>query len=450
MKGRNMKTKHLHKLTRKLPGFVLGLALLPLAALGQANYATPYTFTTFAGNNGLGSADGTNSAARFAGNIGAAVDSAGNVYVTDWENATIRKVAPVGTNWVVTTIAGLAGTPGTADGTNGTARFFNPDGVAVDNAGNLYVSDDGRDTIRKVSPVGTNWVVTTIAGLAGHPGSLNGTGSAARFNNPTDVRLDSTGNIYVADSGNDTIRKVARVGSNWVVTTIAGLAGSSGTNDGTGSAARFNFPCAVAADTNGNLYVTDEGNNTIRMVTPAGVVTTIAGVAGNSGSADGTGSAAQFNSPIGMDVDSAGNLYVADSGNDTIREVTLVGADWVVSTLAGLAGISGSVDGTNSDARFNNSNDVTVDNAGNLYVADSNNNTVRQVKPIGTDWVVSTLAGLATGGPGSADGTGNAAQFYYPYSATLDGAGNLYVADSKNNTIRQVTSAGVVTAPDTQ
>src|ERR1017187_2674685 len=238
MKGKNMKTKHLRKLAGNLPGVVLWLALLPLAALGQSNYATPYTFTTFAGNSGYGSADGTNSAARFAGNIGAVVDSAGNVYVTDFYNATIRKVTPVGTNWVVTTIAGLAGSPGSADGTNSAARFFNPDGVAVDSAGNLYVADDGSDTIRKVTPVGTNWVVTTIAGLASHSGSANGTGSAARFNNPSDVRLDSTGNIYVADTSNHTIRKLALIGTSWVVTTIAGLAGSPGSADGTGSAAR--------------------------------------------------------------------------------------------------------------------------------------------------------------------------------------------------------------------
>jgi sugar lactone lactonase YvrE len=444
MKGKNMKTKYSNKHAGKITGVVLGLALLPLAALGQSNYATPYTFTTFAGNSGYGSADGTNSAARFAGNIGAVVDSAGNVYVTDFYNATIRKVTPVGTNWVVTTIAGLAGSPGSADGTNSAARFFNPDGVAVDSAGNLYVADDGSDTIRKVTPVGTNWVVTTIAGLASHSGSANGTGSAARFNNPSDVRLDSTGNIYVADTSNHTIRKLALIGTSWVVTTIAGLAGSPGSADGTGSAARFNRPEAAAAGTNGNLYVTDYINNTIRMITPAGVVTTIAGLAGNSGNSDGIGSAARFNGPIGLDVNSAGNLYVSDYGNNTIREVTLVGTDWVVSTLAGLAGTSGSVDGTNSDARFNFPNDVTVDNAGNLYVADSYNNTVRQVKPIGTDWVVSTLAGLATGGPGSADGTGSVAQFNFPYSATLDSAGNLYVADTSNDTIRKVTPAGEV------
>lgn len=440
-----MKAKHSLKIAWNLPGIALGLALLPLATLGQANYATPYTFTTFAGNSGYSSADGTNSAARFALDAGIAVDSGGNLYVADYDNDTVRKVAPVGTNWVVTTLAGLAGSPGDADGMGSTARFNNPTAVAVDKAGNVFVSDGDNDTIRKLTLVGTNWVVTTIAGLAGHPGSANGTGSAARFKYPSDVGADTNGNIYVVDNGNNTIRKVAPVGTNWVVTTVAGLAGSSGTNDGTRSAARFNSPGAVAADGAGNLYVTDYGNNTLRMITPAGVVTTIAGLAGSPGSADGTGSAAQFNGPQGVHMDSAGNVYVADSSNDTIREVTLVGTDWVVSTLAGLAGSPGSADGTNSTALFNNPNDVVADNTGNLYVADSFNNTVRQVKPIGTDWVVSTVAGLATGGPGSADGTGSVAQFNFPYSSALDSAGNLYVADLYNDTIRQVTPAGVVT-----
>src|ERR1019366_8983531 len=154
MKGKNMKTKHSHKHAGKLTGVVLALALLPLAALGQANYATPYTFTTFAGNNGYGSADGTNSAARFAGNIGAVGDSAGNVYVTDFYNATIRKAVPVGTNWVVTTIAGLAGHSGSANGTGRAARFNNPSDVRLDNSGNVYVADTSNHTIRKLALIG--------------------------------------------------------------------------------------------------------------------------------------------------------------------------------------------------------------------------------------------------------------------------------------------------------
>ena len=197
------------RLAGNLPGILLWLAVLPLAALGQANYATPYTFTTIAGNTGYGSADGTNSAAQFAFPSSVAVGSNGNIYVADTVNCTIREVTPAG---VVTTLAGLAGCTGTNDGTGSAARFYHPNGVAVDGAGNLYVADTGNHTIREVTPVGTNWAVTTLAGLAGSAGTNDGTGSAARFNEPAGVAVDSAGNVYVADTANDTIRKVTPVG----------------------------------------------------------------------------------------------------------------------------------------------------------------------------------------------------------------------------------------------
>ena len=276
---------------------------LPVAVLGQANYATPYTFTALAGYAHRGTWDGTGSAAQLDYPVGVALDSAGNLYVGDQSSHTIRKVTPAG---VVTTLAGSAGNFGSADGTGSAARFYYPGGVAMDTNGNLYVGDWGNHTIRKMTPVGTNWVATTLAGLAGSSGTNDGTGSAAQFNGPDAVAVDSAGNIYVADSANNTIRKVTPAE---VVTTLAGRAGSSGSADGTNSAARFNYPMGVALDTAGNLYVGDSGNNTIRKVTPVGtnwVVTTLAGSAGNSGSTDGAGTNALFNFPWAVAVDKRG------------------------------------------------------------------------------------------------------------------------------------------------
>jgi sugar lactone lactonase YvrE len=411
------------------------LASLALAATTRAT-AQEYTFTTLAGaDGGPGAVDGTGSAAQFSFPEGVAADSASNVYVADSGNNTIRKVTPDG---VVTTLAGLAGSSGTNDGTGSAAQFNDPCGVAVDSAGNVYVADTGNDTIRKVTPGG---VVTTLAGQPGSSGSADGTGTNAQFNGPFGVAVDSVGNLYVADDDNNTIRKVTPDG---VVTTLAGLAGSSGSADGTGTNAQFNFPDGVAVDSAGNVYVADWGNSTIRKVTPGGVVTTLAGLAGIPGSADGTGSAARFGSanggPRGVAVDSAGNVYVADTQNFTIRKVTSGG---VVTTLAGLAGSWGSADGTGSAAQFADPSGVAVDSAGNVYVADTDNNTIRKVTPGG---VVTTLAGLAGNvGIGSADGTGSAARFWWPEGVAVDSAGNVYMADTHNDTIRKVTPDGVVT-----
>jgi len=369
-------------LTGTLPGVLLGLAVLPLAALGQANYATPYTFTTLAGLAGsAGTNDGTGSAARFNSPSFVAVDTNGNVYVADSGNQAIRKVTPGG---VVTTLAGLAGSLGSVNGTNSAARFNYLGGVGVDSAGNLYVADTANHTIREVTPVGTNWVVTTLAGLAGSPGGADGTNSAARFRYPGTVTVDTNGNLFVADCYNYTIRKMTPVGTNWVVTTLAGLAGSAGSTDGTNSAARFNYPWGLALDSAGNIYLGDANNSTVRKVTPVGtnwVVTTLAGLAGQFGSVDGTSSDARVYCVGGGAVDSAGNVYVVDYTNSTVRKVTSVGTNWVVTTLAGLAGSPGSADGTGSAARFNGPNGVVMDSSGNLYVPDQINNNIREGFP---------------------------------------------------------------------
>jgi len=330
----------------------------------------------------------------------------------------------------VTTLAGTAGSTGSTDGTGSTARFNIPNGVASDSSGNIYVADSSNNIIRKI--VASTGVVTTLAGLAGTSGSTNGTGSAARFNNPYGIACDTSGNIYVSDANNQTIRKI--VASTGVVTTLAGSAGQFGSANGTGSAARFWDPYGIACDTSGNIYVADSSNNTIRkIVASTGVVTTLAGLAGSQGSTDGTGSASRFNNPWGVACDTSGNVYVADTINSTIRKI--VASTGVVTTLASSAGQFGSADGTGSAARFNYTSGITCDTYGNIYVADYGNYTIRKI--VASTAVVTTLAGSA-GSQGSTDGFASAARFNYPNGVAYNASTTaLYIADTYNSTIRK-------------
>lgn len=341
--------------------------------------------TTFAGWPGsAGSANGTGWAARFASPGSVRTDSAGNVYVADSFNNTVRKITPAG---VVTTLAGTPGKAGGADGPAASASFNGTAGVAPDASGNIYVADNGNDTIRMISAAG---VVSTVAGSAGVQGVVDGTGTAARFYDPQNLAYDPTsGNVFVADGQGNVIRKVTPAG---VVTTFAGTPVSggpatAGSSDGTGGAAQFSDPTGIGVDNQGNIYVSDTGNDTIRKITPAGVVTTLAGYPKASGSADGIGSAARFNLPTGLTPDGSGNVFVGDNGNATVRVVTPSGQ---VTTVAGKAGAVENVDGLNAAARFSGPNDVAVDSSGVLYVADgqngdytwdSGNETIRRIVP---------------------------------------------------------------------
>ncbi|MEO6992278.1 MAG: immunoglobulin domain-containing protein [Lacunisphaera sp.] len=350
------------------------IALLLMAFASPRVGAQGFTFATLAGSAGISArVDGTRNAARFVSPIAVGVDPSGNIYVSDGSGNNIRKVTPAG---VVTTWVGSnQGTAGSADG-NGTSALFNsPNGLSFDSAGNGYVADTGNYVIRKITPAG---VVTLLAGSVGNIGSVDGTGSAAVFIEPTGTVVDDSGNVYVADFTE--IRKITPAG---VVTSFVGARYSSGSADGTGAAAQFYACAGIARDSGGNLYVTEWGNNTIRKITPAGVVTTLAGSPGFTGSADGTGSSARFNRPSGIAVDGAGNVFVADTLNQTIRRITPAG---VVTTIGGMAGQSGSADGIGGSARFYGPSGLAINSAGYLYVGDAFNNFLLRVgAPAGAD-----------------------------------------------------------------
>ena len=376
--------------------------------------------TTLAGSGTQGSYDATGTSASFNTPVGIALDASGNVYVSEYANHKIRKITAAK---VVTTLAG-SGTEGEIDGSGAGASFNYPRKVSVDAAGNVYVADTFNYKIRKITPAG---VVTTWAG-SGIAGATDGIGTAASFNNPTSIAVDATGNVYVADYYNNKIRKITAAG---VVTTLAG-SGTQGATDGTGIAASFKYPHSVAVDALGNVYVADRGNQKIRKITAAGVVTTYAG-SGSIGAIDGIGTAASFNYPRKVSVDAAGNVYVADTDNHKIRKITAAG---VVTTLAG-SGSIGAIDGIGTAARFNNPTGVAVDAAGNVFVADSYNHKIRKINAAG---VVTTLAGNGT--QGAADGTGIAASFSNPSGLAVDMSGNVYVADTGNHKIRKITQVG--------
>ncbi len=306
---------------------------------------------------------------------GVATDSAGNVLVADTLNDVVRQLTPSGPAWVLSTVAGSIS--GFADGTNTDAQFDYPAAVAAGPAGTLYVADFFNNAVRKLVRVSSDWVVTTIAGN-GSPGSANGPGDNAQFDHPTGIAVDGAGNVYVADQGNNTLRKLSLTGGSWVVSTMAGMAGSSGTADGTNTAARFASPWGVTVDGGGVLYVSDFASSRIRQVRPVGsdwVVTTIAG--SSPGFNDGTGATARFNYPMGITSDSAGTLYVADFYNALIRRIVPTGTNWITTTIGGDPGVNGYADGSGANARFSMPRGIAAGTQGRLFVADTGNNSIR-------------------------------------------------------------------------
>lgn len=315
----------------------------------------------------------------------------------------------------VTTMAGSA--KGFTDGNGKIALFNGPRGISIDGAGNLYVADQFNNAIRKIS---ASVAVTTLAGT-GSAGLVNGPSATAQFNQPTGVITDVHGNAYVADYGNNVVRKISTTG---LVTTFAGSV--KGFTDGFGSLTKFNNPLGIGIDTSGNIYVADAANNRVRKITSGGSVTTFAG----SGIADlinDTANYAAFRRPIATAVDLSGNIYVADIDNNCIRKIT---PTWAVTTLAG--GAKGYMDGVGGAAQFNQPNGVAVDRYGNVFVADAGNNRIRKISPAG---VVTTVAGSTAG---FADSTSVLAKFNQPKGVAVDNFGNIYVSDAANNRIRKI------------
>ncbi|MCC7327600.1 MAG: hypothetical protein IT521_12445 [Burkholderiales bacterium] len=428
--------------------------------------------TTLAGTGAWGSADGLAAQATFAYPAAVALDGAGNVYVADRDNFTIRRISP---NGFVTTVAGTAGLSGAADGVGAAARFAGPAGIAMDPTGAIYVTDAGdlrafNNTIRKVSIGGA---VSTIAGNVGVATPMDGVGVAASFADPRGITVDNFGTVFVADRAASTIRKVILESE---VTTIAGSLPATGAIDGVGPAARFAYPKNVAVDGSGTIYVADAGNNLIRKITSSGVTTTLAGKAGVAGTADGTLMSATFDGPSGVALGPGGTVYVADSGSHRIRRIspegtvaTFAGANWPTPvhgfgySIAGSVPVAIAVDGSGNvyvaDSGMNmirkvspSGSDsvlttaiaprgVAVDSNGNLYMSDSGNQTIRKIAVTGQDTVV---AG-APGSSGSADGNGAAARFNNPGSLSVDGSGNIYVADAGNHLVRRISAGGTVT-----
>ncbi|MES2263119.1 MAG: hypothetical protein V4724_31725 [Pseudomonadota bacterium] len=363
-----------------------------------------------------------------------AVDKNGDLFVPCY-NA-IYKVTQLG---AVSLVAGNQQVYGNVDGIGAAARFSSPAAVAFDSKGILYVADGGYGVVRKIDGSGR---VTTFVGNPALTAPKDGTGPAAGFGGMQGIVIDAHDLIYVSDS--ETVRTITPAG---VVTTLAGQARARGWADGAGAAARFNNPRGLGVDAAGNVYLADTDNNVIRKITPGGDVSTVAGRYEQSGSADGAGSLASFAAPFAVAAGSDGNLYVADTFNDTVRRVTPAG---VVSTLAGTPtnpASSGSINGLGQEARFDDPRGIVIDAAGNLLLGDFGNHDVRKISPSGD---VTTVAGFANS-PNYRDGMAPDALFYGPDELTIDGGGNVYLLDKappgygQPNRVRRIAATGAVT-----
>ena len=389
--------------------------------------------STVAGNGTPGfSGDGGPATAARVWPNGVAMDGSGNLFISDYQNRRVRKVT---TDGVIHTVAGAGEDEGfSGDGGPATsARLMHPLGMAVDGSGNLYIADRGNERIRKVTKAG---LISTVAGT-GTPGfgGDGGPATAAQLRSPWGVAVNRSGDLFIADTGNHRVRKVTPDG---VITTVGGngaLSLDSSEDDVPATSVQLN-PYAVAIDASDNLFVADGNNHIIRKVTPGGVISTVAGTGTWGFSGDGGPAVyAQLSDPAGLAFDGSGNLYIADRDNSRIRKVT---SDGLISTVAGNGtwGFNGD-GGPATSAQLSDPWGVAVDGAGNLFIADRDNSRICKVTP---DGVMSTLAGKprAMGFSGD-DGPAASAQFSYPVGLTVDGFGDLFIADEGTDRVRKVT-----------
>lgn len=325
---------------------------------------------------------------------------------------------------VVRTVAGQAQELGHADGPAAQSRFNDPAGLAVDPFGNLWVADSANHCIRRLSVDGT---VTTVCGQPGEPGATDGVPTVARLDSPSGIAWGSEGALYIADTGNHTVRRF----HGGRLTTIAGLAGDPGPTNGPATTARFNAPLGLVVHRQGEIYVADSGNHVIRRISVAGQVSTLAGVAEEWGAVDGPAGLARFNGPVGLAIGPDDTLVVADALNHVLRRVSW---DGNVTTLAGQLGQDGCVDGPASAARFCKPAGVSFDVRGTLYVVDAFSHLVRK---LATNGWVSTVAGRPAQS-GDSDGANGVGRFFNPYGIVVRPDGSVIVSDTYNATLRQV------------
>ena len=342
--------------------FTAGTTISPITLTNSGGYPQRVQVSTISGGSSGSFRDGAANQAVFYHPSGVRADANGNLFVADQYSMRIRKIASDG---IVSTIAGN-GLTGLVNANGTAARFSLPSDIVQDGSGNMYVADYGNNVIRKITPAGD---VSIFAGN-GTPGTADGLGTSARFNTPTGIAIDASGNLYVADYGNHKIRKITSSGS---VSTLAGNGSPAFANATVGVLASFYYPQGIAVDTDGNVYVADKANQRIRKITSAGVVSTFAG-SGTEGTADGSGTAASFNSPSGICLDHLGNLYVTDLGSHRIRKITPSG---VVTTMAGST--AGTSDGTGTMVKFQSPIGIATDLQGNMYVCDYQSDRIRSI-----------------------------------------------------------------------